>query len=54
MFSAYAAPAPSQEYNPGYELGQKIYVPIRSSVLNEDRTAEVIVPGAFNADSNGF
>jgi predicted alpha/beta superfamily hydrolase len=52
IFSAYAALAPSQEYNPGYELGQKIYVPVRSSVLNEDRTAEVIVPGEFKADSN--
>jgi predicted alpha/beta superfamily hydrolase len=52
IFSAYAALAPSQEYNPAYELGQKIYVPIRSSVLNEDRTAEVIVPGEFKADSN--
>jgi hypothetical protein len=40
-----------QEYNPGYELGEKIYVSIRSSVLNEDRTAEVIVPGEFKADS---
>jgi predicted alpha/beta superfamily hydrolase len=50
IFSAYASLAPSQEYNPGYELGEKIYVPIRSSVLNEDRTAEVIVPGEFKAD----
>jgi len=40
IFPAGAALAFSQEYNPGYELGEKIYVPVRSSVLNEDRTAE--------------
>jgi predicted alpha/beta superfamily hydrolase len=52
MFSTYAALAPSQEYNPGYELGDKIYVPVRSSILNEDRTAEVILPREFKADSD--
>ncbi len=44
LFFAYPGLSWSQEYNPGYELGEKIYVPIRSSVLNEDRVAEVIVP----------
>lgn len=51
IFSAHAALPPSQDYNPGYELGQKIYVPVRSSILNEDRTAEVILPPEFKADS---
>lgn len=52
IFSAYAALASSQEYNPGYELGEKIYVPVRSSILNEDRTAEVILPREFKDDSD--
>ncbi len=52
IFSAYAALPPSQDYNPGYELGQKIYVPVRSSILNEDRTAEVILPPEFKTDSD--
>lgn len=52
IFSAYVALAPSQDYNPGYELGEKIYVPVRSSILNEDRTAEVILPPEFKADSD--
>ncbi len=42
----------AQEYNPGYALGEKTYVPLRSSVLNEDRTAEVILPPEFGADSD--
>jgi hypothetical protein len=33
-------------------LGEKIYVPLRSSILNEDRTAEVILPREFKADSD--
>ena len=37
IFSAYAALAPSQEYNPGYELGQKICVPIRITIRSERR-----------------
>jgi hypothetical protein len=49
---ARAALPPSQEYNPGYELGQKIYVPARSSILNEDRTVEVIVSPEFKPDSD--
>jgi predicted alpha/beta superfamily hydrolase len=52
IFSAYAGLAPSQGYNPGYELSEKIYVPVRSSILNEDRTAEVILPPEFKADSD--
>jgi predicted alpha/beta superfamily hydrolase len=52
IFSAYAALASSQEYNPGYELGEKMYVRVRSSILNEDRTAEVILPREFNADAD--
>jgi hypothetical protein len=51
-FSSYAALEPAQEYNPGYELGEKIYVPLRSSILNDDRTAEVILPREFKADSD--
>ena|SRR5215469_4478222 len=47
IFPAGPALAFSQEYNPGYELGEKVYVPVRSSVLNEDRTAEVILPREF-------
>jgi hypothetical protein len=39
--------AASQEYNPGYELGEKTYFSARSSVLNETRTAEVIIPAGF-------
>jgi predicted alpha/beta superfamily hydrolase len=50
--SAYPAPEFPQEYNPGYELGEKIYVPVRSSVLNEDRTAELIVPREFKPESD--
>jgi predicted alpha/beta superfamily hydrolase len=49
IFSAYSM---AQEYNPGYELGEKIYVPLHSSILKEDRTAEVILPGEFKADSD--
>jgi len=52
IFPADPALAFSQEYNPGYELGEKIYVPVRSSVLNEDRTAEVILPREFKTDSD--
>jgi predicted alpha/beta superfamily hydrolase len=52
IFSVYPALASAQEYNPGYELGEKIYVPVRSSVLNEDRTAEVILPPEFKAGSD--
>ena len=52
IFPADPALAFSQEYNPGYELGEKVYVPVRSSVLNEDRTAEVILPREFKTDSD--
>jgi predicted alpha/beta superfamily hydrolase len=52
LFSACSARAFSQEYNPGYELGEKIYLPIRSSVLNEDRTAEIILPADFSTSSS--
>ena len=52
LFSACSARAFSQEYNPGYELGEKIYLPIRSSVLNEDRTVEIIVPADFSSSSD--
>lgn len=52
LFSAYSTRAFSQEYNPGYDLGEKIYLPIRSSVLNEDRTAEIIVPPDFSPSSD--
>jgi predicted alpha/beta superfamily hydrolase len=52
IFSAYAALASSQEYNPGYELGEKIYVSVRSSILNEDRTAEIILPPEFKSGSD--
>jgi predicted alpha/beta superfamily hydrolase len=50
LFIAYERLAVSQEYNPGYELGQKTYVSVRSSVLNETRTAEVIVPSDVTSD----
>jgi predicted alpha/beta superfamily hydrolase len=50
IFSEQALALP-QDFNPGYELGEKIYVPVRSSVLNEERTAELIVPPEFNSDS---
>jgi len=52
IFSRWRALALPQDYNPGYELGEKIYVPVRSSVLNEVRTAELIVPREFKADSD--
>jgi predicted alpha/beta superfamily hydrolase len=51
IFSGRALALP-QDYNPGYELGEKIYVPVRSSVLNEERTAELIVPREFQAGSD--
>jgi predicted alpha/beta superfamily hydrolase len=41
-----------QDYNPGYELAEKVYIPVRSSVLNEERTIELIVPGEFKSDSD--
>jgi len=50
--SACLSPEFPQEYNPGYELGEKIYVPVQSSVLNEERTAELIVPREFEPESN--
>jgi len=52
IFSERRALALPQDYNPGYELGEKIYVPVRSSVLNEERTAELIVPREFKAGSD--
>jgi predicted alpha/beta superfamily hydrolase len=52
IFSGCQALALAQDYNPGYELGEKIYVPVRSSVLNEERTAELVVPREFKPDSN--
>lgn len=50
LLCAYKQVAFTQEYNPGYELGQKTYISLRSSVLNETRTAEVIVPADFTPD----
>jgi predicted alpha/beta superfamily hydrolase len=52
IFSGWQAQALPQDYNPGYELGEKIYLPLRSSLLNEERTAELIVPREFKADSD--
>jgi predicted alpha/beta superfamily hydrolase len=43
--------AHSQEYNPGYELGNKTYLTLSSSVLKEQRTVELILPPGFEADS---
>jgi hypothetical protein len=51
LFSVCPGLAFPQEYNPGYDLGEKTYVSVRSSVLGEDRTAEVILPGEFTSHS---
>src|ERR1035438_9156805 len=52
IFSGRRALALPQDYNPGYELGEKIYVPVRSSVLNQERTAEIIVPREYKVGSD--
>ena len=43
--------ARGQEYNPGYELGNKSYLRVASSVLKEERTAELILPPEFGHNS---
>ena len=51
LFCAHGGTAFTQDFNPGYELGEKTYLSVRSTVLNETRTAEIIRPAGFTSDA---